>query len=78
MIETQGPQGQRELNVDMSQTSGIVCDKCENTTFKQSLMLRKMSSIVSPTGKETIIPMAVFACERCGNVNKDFLTNEFE
>jgi len=78
MIETQGPQGQRQMNVDMSQTSEMKCEKCENNTFKQTIMLRKMSAIVSPNGQETIIPMAVFACETCGHVNDEFKKSEFE
>ena len=34
--------------------------------------MRKMSALVAPNGQETIIPMAVFACEKCGHVNKEF------
>ena len=78
MIETQGAQGQRQLNVDISQTSEMKCDECENNTFKQTMMLRKMSAIVSPNGQETIIPVAVFACEKCGNVNEEFAKGGFE
>ena len=43
-----------------------------NPTFKQTLMLHKMSALVSPNGQETIVPAAVFACEKCGHVNKEF------
>ena len=78
MIETQGPQGQRQMNIDMSQTSEMKCDKCENNTFKQTMMLRKVSAIVSPNGKETIIPVGVFACESCNNVNEEFAKGGFE
>ena len=78
MIETQGPQGQQQMNVDISQTSEMKCDKCENNTFKQTMMLRKMSAIVSPNGQETIIPVGVFACEKCGNVNEEFTKVGFE
>ena len=35
-------------------------------------LMRKMSALVAPNGQETIIPMAVFACEKCGHVNKEF------
>ena len=72
MIETQGSQGQRQMNIDVSQTTEMKCDECGNNTFKQTMMLRKMSAIVSPTGEETIIPMAVFACEKCDHVNEEF------
>ena len=78
MIETQSPEGQQQMNIDMSQTSEMKCDECENLTFKQTIMLRKMSAIVSPNGQETIIPVAVFACEKCGNVNKEFEQGGFE
>ena len=78
MIETQGPQGQPQMNIDISQTSEMKCDKCENNTFKQTMMLRKVSAIVSPNGRETIIPMAVFACEKCGHVNEEFAKDGFE
>ena len=59
-------------NVDLSKASTMKCEKCENPTFKQTLMLHKMSALVSPNGQETIVPMAVFACEKCGHVNSEF------
>ena len=60
-------------NVDLSKAKTMKCEKCENPTFKQTLMLHKMSAIVSPTGQETIVPSAVFACEKCGHVNEEFV-----
>ena len=59
-------------NVDLSKAIPMECEKCQNPTFKQTLMLHKMSAIVSPNGQETIVPAAVFACEKCGHVNSDF------
>ena len=59
--------------IDMSKATPIKCDKCEGSTFKQTLLISKMSALVSPNGQETIIPSAVFACERCGHVNEDFV-----
>ena len=65
-----GPQEQQQI--DITQTSAVKCEKCENSTFKQSLLLRKLSAIVSPTGEETLVPVQVFACEKCGHVNSEF------
>ena len=59
-------------NVDLSKATPMRCEECNGATFKQTLMLHKMSALVSPNGQETIIPAAVFACEKCGHVNKDF------
>ena len=67
-----GKDGQMQEQIDISKTSAIKCEKCENQTFKQSLLLRKLSALVSPNGQETLVPVQVFACEKCGNVNSEF------
>ena len=59
-------------NVDLSKAKTMECENCKNTTFKQTLMLHRLSALVSPNGQETIVPAAVFACEKCGHVNSDF------
>ena len=69
---TPGKDGQMQEQIDITKTSAIKCDKCENQTFKQSLLLRKLSALVSPNGQETLVPVQVFACEKCGNVNAEF------
>ena len=38
--------------------------------------MRKMSALLSPHGQETMIPMQVFACAKCGHINEDFLPKE--
>ena len=69
---TPGKDGQMQEQIDISKTSAIKCEACDNQTFKQSLLLRKLSALVSPNGQETLVPVQVFACEKCGNVNKEF------
>ena len=69
---TPGKNGQMQETIDFSKTSQIQCEACGGSTFKQTLLLRKMSALVAPNGQETIIPMQVFACEKCGHVNKEF------
>tara|TARA_Y100001937_G_scaffold12272_1_gene15562 strand:- start:1535 stop:1771 length:237 start_codon:yes stop_codon:yes gene_type:complete len=69
---TPGKDGQMQQQIDISKTSEIKCEACGGLTFKQSLMLRKLSALVSPSGQETLIPVQVFACEKCEHVNKEF------
>ena len=69
---TPGKDGQMQEQIDMSQTTSLKCEKCENLTFKQTLLIRKLSALVSPNGQEQIIPIGVFACEKCGHVNSEF------
>ena len=69
---TPGKDGQMQEQIDITKTSAVKCEKCENSTFKQSLLLRKLSALVSPNGQETLVPVQVFACEKCGHVNSEF------
>ena len=69
---TPGKDGQMQEQVDISKTSAVNCESCGNSTFKQTLLLRKLSALVSPSGQETLVPVQVFACEKCGNVNSEF------
>ena len=59
-------------NVDLTHAQTLECDECKGKGFKQTLMLKKLSALVSPNGQESIIPVAAFACEKCGNINKEF------
>ncbi len=64
------------INVKLEQTDEMTCDECANTTFTPVFLLRKVSALVSPSGKETVFPIQVFSCSSCGHVNEDFLPIE--
>ena len=66
------------LNVDFSQTTAEVCEACGNDTFIQVYQMRKLSTLLSPAGQETIIPVQIFACMKCNHVNKGFLPKELD
>ena len=59
-------------DIDLTHAKNITCEKCEGVGFRQTMMLKKLSPLMSPTGQETIIPVGVFACDSCGHVNKEF------
>ena len=67
---------QPQMKVDLSQTTAVSCEACKNDTFIPAFKIRKMSALLSPHGKETMIPMQVFACAKSGHINKDFLPKE--
>ena len=67
---------QPQMNIDFNQTTAEVCEKCENETFIQVFLMRKLSALLSPAGKETMVPMQTFACAECGNINKGFQPKE--
>lgn len=64
---------QQQLNVDLSNAQDIVCENCGNYTFNEVLLMKKLSALLSPTGKEAIVPIPTFACNACGFINQQFL-----
>ena len=57
----------------LAQAESITCESCGNHTFVGVMMMKRISPIISPTGKEAIVPIQTFACNACGFVNKEFL-----
>jgi len=68
----------QQPQVDITQTSGVTCDDCGGVYFDQSLILRKVSGLISGTGKPSYIPIPIFACKKCGTVNEEFLPREIK
>ena len=62
-----------QMNIDFGQTEPEVCEKCENDTFHHIFQIRKLSALLSPTGKEAKIPIQIYACAKCHHVNSGFL-----
>ena len=73
-----GGQGNPLNNVDLTHAKTLECEECGCKGFKQTLMLKKLSALVSPNGQEAIIPVAAFACDSCGHINKEFLEAEIK
>jgi uncharacterized Zn finger protein len=61
------------INVNIQDLETITCEKCNNATFTQVVILKKVPAILSRTGQDEIAAIPVFACNACGNVNKAFL-----
>ena len=57
----------------LAQAESVTCDSCGNHTFVGVMLLKRISPIISPTGKEAVVPIQTFACNACGFVNKEFL-----
>tara|TARA_B100000902_G_C26638179_1_gene587781 strand:+ start:219 stop:464 length:246 start_codon:yes stop_codon:yes gene_type:complete len=54
----------------------VVCDKCGNPTFRQVVLLKKVSAALSPSGNNSFLPMPVFECSHCGHVNDELLPKQ--
>ena len=63
---------QQNMQIDPSKLTTVECkmDGCTETAFYQLFEIRKLSSLVSPTGKEVIMQVPVFRCASCGDTWK--------
>lgn len=50
----------------------VVCPNCGNKIFVEAAILKKLSPILSPTGKEELYPIPVFVCSKCGTVPEEY------
>ena len=64
-------------NIDLTHAQDIECEKCGGKGFRQTMMLKKLSSLMSPTGQEAMDPIQVYSCGNCGKVPDKFMpTND--
>jgi len=59
------------INVNLNEVPNLMCD-CGHKLYKKVFVIKKISALVSPTGKETIIPIEVYACDKCGTISSLF------
>ena len=64
------------LQLDISKADTIVCEECGNASFIQAFFLKKISALMSPTGKEAIVPIQVFSCGNCGAIPKNMIEQQ--
>lgn len=56
-----------KMRVDLSQAPWAICD-CGNYAFNSAVMFKKVSALISPTGKEEHVPIEIVTCTSCGKI----------
>lgn len=69
---------QQQINISPKDMEDMKCEQCENDTFIQSFLLKKVSRFVTGQMEDGVIPMQVFSCYKCGHINKEFLPKSNE
>ena len=78
-MKMEGKQTPPQMQLDiMKDTTIIRCDNkivdtekgveytCNGEAFDQAIELRKISALVSPTGKAGVVPVPYYYCMKCG------------
>ena len=73
---------QRNLNANEQQGSRITPDtirnaktlicECGGMIFQEKLVIKTISALLSPSGKEETAPIPVMVCDKCGMIPRKF------
>ena len=63
----------RSVGLKLEDMTDIICENCGCRYFNQVHAFKRVSALLSPTGKEQIMPVPSFRCSDCGHINEEFL-----
>lgn len=63
-----------DQKVNIAQAPWQECE-CGGMTFKTVSMVKRLSALMSPDGKEHLIPVEVYICDKCNKV-PSFISKE--
>jgi DNA-directed RNA polymerase subunit RPC12/RpoP len=72
----QRPNKGLNINVKASDLKDIVCDNCGCKFFRHVHSFKRLSALISPSGKEQIVPIPIYRCDECGHINDEFLPKD--
>ena len=74
------PQRPQQQKVGIKDTDEVVCEKCGHNVFNLGILLRKVSSFLTGTGKPSYLPIdnVAFYCVKCQHVNDEFIPAELK
>lgn len=55
------------INVNFEDLKDVTCE-CGNSTFVEQYKIKKISALLTKSGKEEIMPYSVLACSKCGKI----------
>jgi hypothetical protein len=71
-----GAASQPAVTPTMLKAAPNVQCECGGMIFSEKLFFKKISAIISPSGKEELAPMPIIVCEKCGRVPSVFDTHD--
>lgn len=58
--------------IDLKQQPTIECEKCKCKYFKEVVLIKKVSKLMTGASDDTLVPFPTYMCNDCGHVNPDF------
>jgi len=77
MADILGQQPQQP-KIDLSKAKEMECAQCGGTVFIPGTKFLTISKIITGTPQDAIIPVEVYLCGDCGEINEKLLPKEFQ
>jgi DNA-directed RNA polymerase subunit RPC12/RpoP len=71
-MENTPPGNRPQLNVNLSEVPYLECEECGHMIFEERLMIKKVSRFMTGGEQDSIVPLQVISCAKCGHVNEMF------
>ena len=73
-----GIQPPQQPKIDFSKATEMECQECKGTVFIAGTKFLKVSKIVTGTPNDAIIPVELYLCGDCGEINEELLPKELK
>ena len=58
--------------INLKEQPTVTCEKCGGTHFKEIVLIKKVSRLLTGAPDDTLVPFPTYKCDSCGHMNKDF------
>ena len=58
--------------IDLREQPTVTCEVCKSEYFKEVVILKKVSRLLTGSSDDTIVPFPTYKCDSCGNINEEF------
>ena len=58
--------------IDLKKQPTVVCEECENNTFREVVLIKKVPKLMTGSHTDTLVPFPTYICDKCGHMNEDF------
>lgn len=63
-----------QLNKMVLEAPNVTCE-CGCKTFVQVSVLKKISALISPTGRQEVVEIPLYQCSKCGKIPAEYMNN---
>tara|TARA_R110002167_G_scaffold71286_3_gene201223 strand:+ start:109 stop:357 length:249 start_codon:yes stop_codon:yes gene_type:complete len=67
---------QTQVKLNPNDLEDVLCTECENQTFEPVFLFKKLSAVLAPSGRDTLVPLQTYKCTKCGHMNDEFLPKD--